>query len=102
MIEYVRDIPYDIISLRGEAETSRWVTGQGVARLTQAILADGVKGDPIALSTPLDGEYGFTDVSLSVPVEFGRDGIDDILEWELSEREYSGFLSAYESVKSDL
>lgn len=99
---YIRNIPYDIIDLRGEAETSRWVTGRGVAGLTQAILDGGIEGGPIALSTPLDGEYGFTDVSLSVPIEFGRNGVDRVLEWELSEEEYDRLDAASESINDDL
>lgn len=100
--EYVRNIPYDIIELRGQAETSRWVTGQGVARLTQAVVDDGIAGEPIALSVPLDGEYGFTDVCLSVPVRFGRDGINEILEWDLLDHERARLEEAYESISSAL
>lgn len=100
--EYVRDVPYDIIELRGQAETSRWVTGQGVTRLVRAIVDDGIGGDPIALSIPLDGEYGFTDVCLSMPVEFGRDGVERILEWELSDDERGRLEEAYDSITAAL
>lgn len=99
--EYVRNVPYDVIDLRGQAETSRWVSGHGVARLTQAVLNDGLDSDPIALSVPLDGEYGFTDVCLSVPVRFGRDGIEQVLEWDLNDEERKRLIAAYESLKTN-
>lgn len=56
--DYVWDVPYDVIVLRGAEETSRWVTGQGVARLTSGLIDGGFDSEPIALSVPLDGEYG--------------------------------------------
>lgn len=100
--DYVRDVPYDVIELRGEEETSRWVTGQGIARLTQAILDGGTDGEPIALSVPLSGEYGFTDVCLSVPIRLGRNGFDRVLEWDLSDEERTQLDAAYESIKASL
>lgn len=103
--DYVRDIPYDIIELRGADQTSRWVTGQGVARLVCAVLDGGTAGgpdQPIALSVPLDGEYGFEDVCLSVPVEVGRSGVRRIIEWDLPDRERAQMEAAYESVRADL
>ena len=99
--EYVRNVPYDVINLRGQAETSRWVSGHGVARLTQAVLDGGLDSDPIALSVPLDGEYGFTDVCLSVPVRFGRAGIEQVLEWHLNDEERERLIAAYESLKTN-
>lgn len=99
--EYIRDVPYDVIELRGAAETSRWVTGQGVARLTRAVLDGGLNGEPIALSVPLAGEYGFTDVCLSVPVRFGRNGTDRVIEWELNDEERDQLNVAYESLTAN-
>jgi len=100
--DYVRDIPFDVIALRGAEETSRWVTGQGVARLLSGIVDGGFDGDPIALSVPLDGEYGLEDVCLSVPVELSRTGVERILEWDLPEREREGLRAAAESIRADL
>ncbi|XVH33221.1 malate dehydrogenase (plasmid) [Haloferacaceae archaeon DSL9] len=100
--EYVRNVPYDVISLRGSDETSRWVTGQGVARLACAIADGGIDGEPIALSVPLAGEYNFEDVCLSVPVELGRMGVEQVLEWDLPDRECEQLNKAYESIRTDL
>ncbi|WP_255197655.1 malate dehydrogenase [Halorarius litoreus] len=83
VVDYMLDVPYDVIELRGEADSSRWVTGRGVALAAWAILQGGVD-EPVGLSTPLDGEYGYTDVSLSVPVRLDAEGVTEIVEWELS------------------
>lgn len=100
--DYIRNVPYDVIDLRGQEETSRWVTGQGVARLTSQVIKGGHDGDPIALSVPLNGEYGLENVSLSVPVEVGHNGIERILEWELSKEERDRLDVAAESVQNDI
>ncbi|QLG61716.1 malate dehydrogenase [Halorarum salinum] len=98
--EYVRDVPYDVIDLRGAGESSRWVTGRGVARLAGAVLDGGFDGEPVSLSVPLDGEYGFEDVCLSVPVRLGRDGVERILEWDLADDERERLDAAYDSITS--
>jgi len=100
--DYIRDIPYDVIDLRGAEETSRWVTGQGVARLVSGLVDGGFDGNPIALSVPLDGEYGLEDVCVGVPVELSRNGIDRVLEWDLPEEELEGLRAAAESIRADL
>lgn len=99
--EYARSVPYEIMDLRGHAETSRWVTGHGVALLASTLLAGGID-DPVCLSLPLDGEYGFKDVCLGVPVTLSVDGAAEILEWDLSASERRQFDAAFESVRADL
>jgi malate dehydrogenase len=38
----------------------------------------------MGVSTYLQGEYGFSDVAIGVPVVLGRNGVEKILELELS------------------
>lgn len=100
-IEFVLDAPYDVIDARGPAESSRWVTGRGVALLAEAVLRDEVV-DPICLSVPLEGEYGIEDVCLSVPVTLSADGWDRIHEWELSAWESNRLATAGDAVSKSL
>lgn len=97
-VEHVRDVPYDVIDLRGAHETSRWVTGRGVAHLVASLLTGG-PDDPVCLSTPLAGEYGYDDVCLSVPVTLGPEGVESIHEWELSDAERERLDAAYRAVR---
>lgn len=99
--DYIRDVPYDVIEQRGAEHSSRWVTGQGVARLVGAILDDGLQGAPVAVSVGLSGEYGLEDVCLSVPVEIGREGVGRILEWEFSEEERDRLQAASDAIRAD-
>ncbi|MGM0605408.1 MAG: malate dehydrogenase [Halobacteriota archaeon] len=100
--DYVRDVPYDVIELRGAEETSRWVTGQGVTRVICGLVDDGLDGEPIALSVPLEGEYGLSDVCLSVPIELCEDGVDTVLEWELPPDELDALHEAAASIRADV
>lgn len=86
ILDYVRDVPYDVIGMRGGDDSSRWVTGRGLATIVSR-LVDGGTDEPVCLSTPLDGEYGLEGVSVSVPVLLGADGVAEIVDWELTSTE---------------
>jgi len=108
--EYVRDVPFQIAKERGVEETSRWVTSAGVTRVIRSIAAGADAGTestssptgPFCLSTPLDGEYGFEDVALSVPVDLDDGGVGTIREWDLADEEREQLAEAYEAVRADL
>lgn len=117
LMTYVRDIPFDIAEERGVDETSRWVTSAGVSRVvrTMAAARDDVpmgetttdveaEGEDwtFCLSTPLDGEYGYENVSLGVPVDLDAEGVAAIREWDLADAEAAELERAAESVRADL
>lgn len=66
--------------------TSAWYApGAAVSGLVQAIACDQKKIFPC--SVLLDGEYGLSDLCIGVPVVLGRNGIDKIVEINLSDAE---------------
>lgn len=66
--------------------TSAWYApGAAVSALVQAIACDQKKMFPC--SALLEGEYGLNDLCIGVPVLLGRNGIEQIVEIELSEAE---------------
>jgi len=66
--------------------TSAWYApGAAVSALVQAIACDQKKMFPC--SALLDGEYGLNDIAIGVPVILGKNGIESIVEIELSEAE---------------
>ncbi|WP_247004116.1 malate dehydrogenase [Halosolutus gelatinilyticus] len=97
---YVRAIPFEIAKERGVSETSRWVTSAGVARLIRAMSTDGTA--TLCLSTPVDGEYGLVDGCLSVPVSLTTTGVDEIIEWDLSDDENRRLRSAHSAIRADI
>lgn len=99
--DYARQIPYDIINWRGADTSSRWVTARGVAGLALT-LVDGGIDEPVGLSTPLDGEFGYESLSLGVPVTLDDDGIAAVHEWTLSDEERAALDDAHDSVRETI
>ena len=89
---YVRHVALD------SGRSSTWTSGLGVARMVSAI-ADGEAGTWPA-SVVLDGEYGISGVSLSVPVSLGPDGVVEIHEWELSAEQSERLRKAADYVRA--
>ena len=84
-------------TLTGMLGTSAWYApGAAVSSLVQAIACDQKKMFPC--STMLDGEYGLNDICIGVPVILGKNGIEKIIELDLSERELSDLKSSAEAV----
>ncbi len=77
--------------------TSAWYApGAAVSALVQAIACDQKKVFPC--SALLEGEYGLSDISIGVPVVLGANGIEKILEIELSEEEKAALKTSAEGV----
>ncbi|GGH46568.1 malate dehydrogenase [Mangrovimonas yunxiaonensis] len=78
--------------------TSAWYApGAAVSGLVQAIACDQKKMYPC--SALLEGEYGLNDLSIGVPVILGRNGIEKIVEIELSDAEKAHLTESAEGVK---
>ena len=78
--------------------TSAWYApGAAVSGLVQAIACDQKKMFPC--STYLNGEYGLNDLCIGVPVILGRNGIEAIVEIELSDAEKAHLAESAEGVK---
>ena len=78
--------------------TSAWYApGAAVSGLVQAIACDQKKIFPC--STLLNGEYGLSDLCIGVPVVLGANGIEKIVEIELSTAEKEHLQKSAEGVK---
>jgi malate dehydrogenase len=69
----------DVIKLKG---STIYAPGAVIALTADAILTG--RNRVMSVSTCLDGEYGFSQVSIGVPVVLGREGVERILELELT------------------
>ncbi|WP_115463276.1 malate dehydrogenase [Winogradskyella aurantiaca] len=77
--------------------TSAWYApGAAVSALVQAIACDQKKMFPC--SALLEGEFGLNDISIGVPVILGKNGIEEIVEIELSEAELNHLKTSAEGV----
>ncbi|MBD0402225.1 malate dehydrogenase [Flammeovirga sp. EKP202] len=78
--------------------TSAWYApGAAVSELVKAIALDSKKMFPC--SALLEGEYGLEDLCIGVPVVLGKNGIEKIVEIELSEDEKAKLHTSAEGVK---
>lgn len=68
----------DVIKLKG---STTYAPAAVIAIMADAILRG--RNRVMGVSTYLQGEYGFSDVSIGVPVIFGRNGVERILQLEL-------------------
>jgi len=68
----------DVIKLKG---STTYAPAAVIGIMADAILRG--RNRVMGISTYLQGEYGFSDVSIGVPVILGRNGVEKILELEL-------------------
>ena len=87
-------------TLTGLLGTSAWYApGAAVSGMVQAIACDTKKIFPC--SALLDGEFGLSDLCIGVPVVLGKDGIEKIVEINLSDAEKEALASSDDAVKNN-
>ena len=85
---------FDVIQLKG---STIYAPGAVIAITADAILTG--RNRVMSVSTCLDGEYGFSDVSIGVPVVLGKSGVEKIIELELSNQTKDRFAKSVAVVK---
>ena len=84
----------DVIKLKG---STTYAPGTVIAITADAILTG--RNRVMSVSTCLCGEYGFSDVSIGVPVVLGKEGVEKILELDLSDQARERFAQSVATVK---
>jgi malate dehydrogenase len=89
ILEDLTESAMHVIEKKG---ATQWGPASGLGHMAEAILRD--TGEVIPGSVVLEGEYGHEDTGLGVPVRLGSDGVEEIIEWELSQYERDQFAQA--------
>jgi malate dehydrogenase len=98
MDQVVQDTKVGGATLTGLLGTSAWYApGAAVSELVKAIALDSKKLFPC--SALLEGEYGLNDLCIGVPVVLGKNGIERIIEFDLSDAEKAKLIESAEGVK---
>ncbi|MBA7670599.1 malate dehydrogenase [subsurface metagenome] len=92
-------------TIRGGAEivgllktgSAFYAPSAAVAQMVEAIILD--KKQVLPCATYLDGEYGIKDIVITVPVKLGRNGIEQIIELELTAKEKSALINSAKAVQ---
>ncbi|WP_268541971.1 malate dehydrogenase [Candidatus Nitrosotenuis cloacae] len=97
LVQDTRQVAAKVIELKGATVHA---PGNAISAIVEAILKDRKKVIPVA--TPLNGEYGHSDVSIGVPAVIGRKGVEKIIELDLDSQEKEWFDKGVSGVKAAL
>jgi malate dehydrogenase len=79
--------------------TSAWYApGASVAYLVDSILNDQKK--MIACSVFVEGEYEQNDICIGVPCIIGKNGVEEIIEIDLNDKEKAAFSKSADAVRA--
>lgn len=82
IVQMVKDSAYHVINYKG---ATYFAVGMALVQITGAILRN--QRSVLTVSTLLEGEYGLEDVCLSVPAIVTQEGVERIVEGDLSGEE---------------
>jgi len=85
----------EIVSLL-KTGSAFYAPSAAVAKMTEAIVFD--KKEIMPCAAYLQGEYGINDVVIGVPVKLGKNGIEQIVELELTDEEKAALKNSAEAV----
>lgn len=94
MYKSVKNAAYEIISKKG---ATYYAIAVAVARIVECIAGD--ENSILTVSSVFDGQYGISDVALSVPTKVGGAGIEKILEVPFGRNEMKGLQNSAEKLK---
>jgi len=84
-VEILDELKTSAMNVIEKKGATQWGPATGVAHMVEAILLD--TGEVLPGSVVLDGEFGLDDVGLGVPVKLGSNGVEEVVEWDLTEYE---------------
>ena len=94
IVQGTRQVAAKVIELKGATVHA---PGNAISTIIEAVLNNTQQVIPVA--TYLDGEYGYSDVTIGVPAVIGRNGVEKIIELDLDSNEKEWFKKGVESVK---
>ncbi|MCV0372233.1 MAG: malate dehydrogenase [Nitrosarchaeum sp.] len=95
LVQNTKQVAAKVIELKGATVHA---PGNAISAMIESVVRDRKQVIPVA--TYLDGEYGYSDVTIGVPAVIGKKGVEKIIELELNDEEKKVFDAAIQSVKS--
>ncbi len=96
LVERTKNGGAEIISLL-KTGSAFYTPSAAAARMVEAIVLD--KKEILPCAAYLQGEYGIKDVVIGVPVKLGKNGIEEIIELELTDEEKKALTASAEAMK---
>ncbi len=95
LVQNIRQVAAKVIELKG---ATIHAPGNAISSIIESVVKDQKKIIPVA--TALDGEYGYSDVTIGVPAVIGRNGVEKIIELDLNDEEKEWIKKSVDSVKN--
>ena len=92
-----RQVAAKVIELKGATVHA---PGNAISSIIESVVRNQRRIIPVA--TPLDGEYGYSDVTIGVPAVVGKNGVEKIIQLDLDEKEKEWIKKSVESVKKGI
>lgn len=93
------DAGAEIVSLLKEG-SAFYAPSAAIVSMVDAIIND--SGRVVPASVYLEGEYGFSDVCLGVPVKLGKNGIEKVIEIDLTPEQMAALSISEKAVRSGI
>jgi L-lactate dehydrogenase len=97
IFDQTRNAAYEIIQRK---RATYYAIGLGLLAIVEAILFD--QHTVMTLASPLHGQYGVSDIAISVPTIIGRKGIEEVLNLPISEAELAALQKSAQTLKDSL
>jgi L-lactate dehydrogenase len=97
IFEQTRNAAYEIIQRK---KATYYAIGLGLLAIVEAVLRD--QHTVMTVSSPLSGQYGVNDISISMPAIVGRQGVEEVLCLPLDETELDAFQKSARTLKDRL
>ncbi len=95
LVERTKKAGAEIVGLL-KTGSAFYAPSAGAAHMVEAILLD--KKQILPCATYLEGEYGIRDTVITVPVKLGRNGIEQVIELELTTEEKAALVNSAKAV----
>lgn len=92
-----RTAAYEIIQRK---KATYYAIGLGLLTIVDAILKD--RHSVLTVSTPLSGQFGVQDMAISLPSVVGRNGMEEVLNIQLSDEEIDLFQQSAATLKENM
>lgn len=89
----------EIVSLLKDG-SAFYAPSAAIVAMVEAIVKD--SGRVLPASVYLEGEYGFSDVCIGVPVRLGKNGVEQVIEINLTQEQTVAFSNSEKAVRSGI
>ena len=77
-----------------------YAPGASIAKMVEAILGD--THEIMSVCAHIDGQYGIEDLYMNVPVRLGKNGVEEVVEFDLNDDELAALRASADSVRAGL